>query len=109
MMAAHDDRNAHQSYGQGRGISYGSLYNYDTAVPLCLYGPRFRCSVFESPVEAVDLAPTLARVCGVVPPSSSTGRVLAEALAESTALGNLLRPSGAFTDTEAKQHPVSRA
>jgi arylsulfatase A-like enzyme len=33
-------------------------------------------------VEAIDLAPTLARVCGVSPPSSSTGRVLAEALAE---------------------------
>jgi hypothetical protein len=71
-----------EDYGQGRGISYGSLYNYDTAVPLCLYGPRFRSGVFESPVEAVDLAPTLARVCGVAPPSSSTGRVLAEALAE---------------------------
>ncbi len=71
-----------EDYGQGRGISYGSLYNYDTAVPLCLYGPRFRSGVFESPVIAVDLAPTLARACGVAPPSSSTGRVLAEALAE---------------------------
>jgi len=71
-----------EDYRQGRGISYGSLYNYDTGVPLCLYGPRFRAATFESPVEAVDLAPTLARVCGVSPPSSSTGRVLAEALAE---------------------------
>lgn len=71
-----------EDYGQGRGISYGSLYNYDTAVPLCLYGPRFRSGVFESPVKAVDLAPTLARACGVAPPSSSTGRVLSEALAE---------------------------
>ncbi|MGA2153330.1 MAG: alkaline phosphatase family protein [Bryobacteraceae bacterium] len=71
-----------EDYGQGRGISYGSLYNYDTGVPLCFYGPRFRSGSFESPVEAVDLAPTLARACGVAPPSSSTGRVLAEALAE---------------------------
>jgi hypothetical protein len=71
-----------EDYGQGRGISYGSLYNYDTSVPLCLYGPRFRAGTFESPIEAVDLAPTLARVCGVPSPSSSTGRVLSEALAE---------------------------
>ncbi|MGD0668866.1 MAG: alkaline phosphatase family protein [Bryobacteraceae bacterium] len=71
-----------EDYNQGRGISYGSLYDYDTSVPLCLYGRQFRSGTFESPVEAVDLAPTLARVCGVVPPSSSTGRVLAEALAE---------------------------
>lgn len=71
-----------EDYGQGRGISYGSLYNYDTTVPLCLYGPRFRSGVFEAPIEAVDVAPTLARACGVAPPSSATGRVLAEALAE---------------------------
>jgi len=71
-----------EDYGQGRGISYGSLYNYDTSVPLCLYGPRFRSGLFESSVEAIDLAPTLARACGVPPPSSSTGRILAEALAE---------------------------
>jgi hypothetical protein len=71
-----------EDYGQGRGVSYGSLYNYDTTVPLCLYGPRFRAGVFEAPIEAVDLAPTLARACGVAPPASSTGRVLGEALAE---------------------------
>jgi len=71
-----------EDYAQGRGISYGSLYNYDTSVPLCLYGTRFRSGTFEAPVLAVDVAPTLARVCSVPPPSSSTGRVLAEAFAE---------------------------
>ncbi len=65
-----------------RGISYGSLYNYDARVPLFLYGPPFRQGVYERTVETVDLAPTLARVAGVSPPSSSTGRVLTEALAE---------------------------
>jgi len=65
--------------GSGRGISYGSLYTYDTKVPLCFYGPQFRAGVFESPVESVDLAPTLARAVGVEPPSSSSGRVLGEA------------------------------
>jgi hypothetical protein len=71
-----------ESFGLGRGVSYGSLYNYDTRVPLCLYGPQFRGGQFEQTVEAVDFAPTLARALGVAPPSSSTGRILGEALAE---------------------------
>ncbi len=68
-----------EEYGTGRGVSYGSIYDYDIKVPLCLFGPQFRAGVFEAPVESVDLAPTLARAIGVAPPSSSTGRVLGEA------------------------------
>lgn len=67
-------------YGDGRGISYGSLYNYDSLVPLILYGAPFEIQQFETAVESVDLAPTLARVAGIGWPSSSTGRVLGEAL-----------------------------
>jgi len=70
-----------EDFHAGRGISYGSLYNYDTNVPLFLYGPQFRTGVFDAPVEAVDVAPTLARTMGVADPSSSIGRVLSEALA----------------------------
>jgi hypothetical protein len=68
-----------EDYGSGRGVSYGSLYNYDVRVPLFLYGPRFRPGVHEPPVESVDIAPTLARAMGVAAPSSSVGRVLGEA------------------------------
>jgi hypothetical protein len=68
-----------EDFGQGRGVSYGSLYNYDVHVPLCFYGPQFRAGVFEEPVESVDVAPTLARAMGVAAPSSSVGRVLGEA------------------------------
>ena len=71
-----------EDYGQGGGISYGSLYNYDVRVPLCFYGPQFPAAVFESPVQSVDVAPTLARAMGVAPPSSSDGRVLGEAFGE---------------------------
>jgi hypothetical protein len=66
-------------------ISYGSLYNYDVSVPLFFYGPQFRPGVFEEPVESVDLAPTLARAIGVAEPSSSSGRVLGQALARGVA------------------------
>jgi len=70
-----------EDYAGGRGISYGSLYNYDAQVPLILYGMPFTSDVFETAVEPVDLAPTLARVAGTAWPSSATGRVLSEALA----------------------------
>ena len=68
-----------EEIGNGRGISYGSIYDYDVRVPLCFFGPQFRAGVFESPVESVDVVPTLARAIGVAPPSSSVGRVLGEA------------------------------
>jgi hypothetical protein len=70
-----------EDFGE-RGISYGSLYNYDVRVPLCFYGPQFLAEVFESPVQSVDVAPTLARLMGVTQPSSAAGRVLGEAFAE---------------------------
>jgi len=69
-----------EDFFAGRGISYGSLYNYDAHVPLFLCGPQFRSGVYDSSVEAIDVAPTLARVMGISEPSSSTGRVLSEAL-----------------------------
>jgi hypothetical protein len=75
-----------EDFGAGRGISYGSLYNYDIQTPLCFYGAQFRAGVYEDPVRAVDLAPTLARAAGVSPTSSSPGRVLGEAFAGSAEL-----------------------
>lgn len=71
-----------EDFGQPRGISYGSLYNYDVHVPLYLYGPSFRPGVFDQTVLSVDIAPTLARLLGVAAPSNTVGRVLGEALAE---------------------------
>jgi hypothetical protein len=70
-----------EDFGAGRGVSYGSLYNYDVCVPLAFLGPPFRPAVHERPVESVDIAPTLARVMDVSLPSSSVGRTLGEALA----------------------------
>jgi hypothetical protein len=74
--------NAVERYGDGRGISYGSLYNYDVQTPLLFYGPQFRARTVETAVDAVDIAPTLARAMRVAAPSSSTGRVLSEAFAQ---------------------------
>jgi hypothetical protein len=73
--------NAVEEYGAGRGISYGSLYNYDVQTPLLFYGSQFRARTVERPVEPVDIAPTLARALRVAAPSSSTGRVLGDVFA----------------------------
>jgi arylsulfatase A-like enzyme len=81
VMLAYEPE-AVEDFAAGRGVSYGSLYNYDTRVPLFLYGPQFGKKVIERAIESVDLAPTLARAAGIGMPSSATGEVLADAYAE---------------------------
>ena len=71
-----------EEFGAGRGVSYGSLYNYDVRAPLCCFGPQFRPLEAERSIASVDLAPTLARALGVAAPSSAVGRVLGEAFAQ---------------------------
>ncbi len=67
-------------YGDGRGVSPGSVYSYDTRVPLVFYGAAFQSQVFERPVSAADMAATLAAALEISPPSPSIGKVLFEAL-----------------------------
>lgn len=67
-------------HGEGRGVTPGSFYGYDTRVPLVLYGAPFRAQVFDKPVTPADLAPTLAAALDIAPPSSSSGTVLFEVL-----------------------------
>ncbi len=81
VMLSYDPGTVEET-GAKRGISYGSFYNYDTRVPLFLYGAQFGAQVIERSIEAVDLAPTVARAAGLGPPSSATGSVLAEAFAD---------------------------
>jgi hypothetical protein len=80
LMLAYEPR-AVEEYGAGRGISYGSLYNYDIQTPLLLYGSQFQARTVERSCEAVDIAPTLARALRVPAPSSSTGRVIDDVFA----------------------------
>jgi hypothetical protein len=64
----------------GGPAMHGSPHDYDTHVPLVLYGAPFRPGRYAEPVRVVDLAPTLARVLGVRPMERVDGRVLEEAL-----------------------------
>jgi hypothetical protein len=68
--------------GTNRGISYGSMWNYDAQAPLLLKGPSFVPGRFDHAVELTDIAPTLAAVAGLPAPAAATGRVLAEAFGE---------------------------
>ena len=71
-----------EEFSVGRGVSYGSLYNYDTTVPLILYGAQFGKKLIERTIELIDVAPTIARAAGISLPSSATGRTLEDAFAE---------------------------
>ena len=59
------------------GSTHGSPYPTDTQVPLLFYGPRWiRPGRIDTPVDMVDLAPTLAQLLGVSPPAAAEGKPL---------------------------------
>jgi len=55
-------------------------WSYDRTVPLLIAGRHVRPGIYASRAEIVDIAPTLAFLIGILPPSQSHGRVLAEIL-----------------------------
>lgn len=61
--------------------THGSAYNYDTHVPVVFYGVGVRPGRYNIECSPSDIAPTLAALLGVEPPSNRTGRVLVDALA----------------------------
>lgn len=67
--------------GSASGTDHASPFNYDTHVPLAFYGVPFQPGTYRQRAEPVDLAPTLASLLGINPPTHSIGRVLTEALA----------------------------
>ena len=59
------------------GTSHGSPHEYDTHVPILLYGPRWiPVGQIDARVEVADIAPTLAHVLGIAAPAQSEGRLL---------------------------------
>ena len=61
------------------GATHGAPYTYDTHVPLIIMGGGLAAGRYLQPATPADIAPTLARILNVEPPSSATGRVLSEA------------------------------
>jgi predicted AlkP superfamily pyrophosphatase or phosphodiesterase len=64
----------------GDATTHGTAYPYDARVPLLLLGAGVRPGAYEGTATPVDIAPTLARICGVAMPAA-TGRSLDEAIA----------------------------
>lgn len=62
------------------GATHGAPYTYDTHVPLIIMGGGLTPGRYLQPATPADIAPTLARIMNVEPPSSATGRVLSEAI-----------------------------
>ncbi|HKW26806.1 MAG TPA: hypothetical protein VJN48_13555, partial [Terriglobales bacterium] len=68
--------------GDTHGTDHGSPYSYDTHVPLAFFGVPFQPGMYHQHAEPVDLAPTLASLLGINPPTGAVGHVLTEALAQ---------------------------
>lgn len=62
------------------GTTHGSPFNYDTHVPLVVMGQGVAAGRYNQPATPADIAPTLASLLRVQPPSNATGRILNEAL-----------------------------
>lgn len=62
-----------------RGVSAsGSMYGYDTDVPLAFYGFRLAPERVARTVDMICVAPTLAQLLGLPEPAASEGEPLAE-------------------------------
>jgi predicted AlkP superfamily pyrophosphatase or phosphodiesterase len=62
---------------RGAASTHGSPHSYDRHVPILVYGPRWTGKgQVDTPVNVVDIAPTLARMLALPPPSASEGKVL---------------------------------
>ncbi|HEX7486991.1 MAG TPA: hypothetical protein VF332_12615, partial [Vicinamibacterales bacterium] len=61
------------------GTTHGSPYWYDRRVPVFLMGAGIRKGQYLEPMGPMDIAPTLAFLCGITLPAAD-GRILNEAL-----------------------------
>ncbi len=66
--------------GDSITATHGSAYSYDTHVPTIIMGAGVNAGRYLEPATPADIAPTLAALLRITPPSNATGRVLIEAL-----------------------------
>jgi hypothetical protein len=64
----------------GLFATHGMPYSYDTHVPVIIMGGPIAAGRYAEAATPADIAPTLAHLLRVQPPSNTTGRVLTEAL-----------------------------
>lgn len=64
------------------GTEHGSLYPYDTHIPLLWYGWNIQAGTSYRAVQMTDVAPTISAMLKIQVPGGSVGRVLTELLEE---------------------------
>jgi len=60
--------------------THGSPYSYDTHVPLIIMGQGVAAGRYAQAATPADIAPTLATILRMQPPSNAVGRILVEGL-----------------------------
>lgn len=66
-----------EEFGEHGGVYHGSsLYEEQVRVPLIISAPGFVPTRVSTPVEVIDLAPTLLALAGIRPPATMRGRDL---------------------------------
>jgi predicted AlkP superfamily pyrophosphatase or phosphodiesterase len=66
--------------GPGRGTTHGSIWNYDTHVPLLFMGRGIRPGEVLRRTHITDIAPTLSMLLGTALPDAAIGEPLPEVL-----------------------------
>lgn len=61
-------------------VTHGSPWQYDSYVPLLFAHPNFKAQMISRPVKTTDIAPTLAALLMIKPPSAAVGQPLSEVL-----------------------------
>ena len=62
--------------GRIQGTTHGSLYRYDTHVPLLFYGWKVKTGETTSRTNISDIAPTIADFLNILEPNGSIGNVI---------------------------------
>lgn len=58
------------------GTTHGTVYNYDTRVPLLWYGGSIQAGQDNSDVKIIDIAPTLSNMLNIQAPSGCQGKII---------------------------------
>jgi predicted AlkP superfamily pyrophosphatase or phosphodiesterase len=58
-------------------VTHMTGYSYDRTVPLIILGRNIKAGIYSG-ANMIDLAPTLSHMLGILPPTTSTGKVLGQ-------------------------------
>jgi arylsulfatase A-like enzyme len=69
-----------EAWSNGHGTTHGSGWNYDTHVPVILFGKGVKPGEVLRRTVITDIVPTVSAIIGVAVPDAATGVVVTEAL-----------------------------